>query len=111
MSGRDPRLVVAHERAQALARVAKREVKEQRDRVERVRREIAAKTRVATSQRMADRQAVLQGRMTMREALLRDAKRGRSGARGAAGNDLAEAQSRLAIEQANLEAVVLGDGD
>lgn len=98
VSGRDPRLVVAHERAQALARVAKREAKDQRDVVEKVRRELSAKTRMATSQRAADRQAVLQGRMTMREALTRDSKRGRGPARAHGPLRPGEARPRVSAD-------------
>ena len=103
VSGKDPRLVVAHERAQALARVAKRDVKEQRGRVEQVQRKIAGFRKRDASQRMADRQAVLAGRMTMREALLRDAKRGKGGK--ARDGEMGALLDRLDREQAKLRAL------
>lgn len=80
VSGRDPAKVVAHERLQAEARVAKEKVDRAQQEVDRLKglsRERLGARRQAAG---ADQSAVLAGRMDPKTALLRDAKRGRAGA-------------------------------
>lgn len=83
VSGRDPRGVIAHERAVALSRVAQREVRDQRGVVKKISDELLRKTGAAGSQRMSDRAALVAGTMDMKTALTRDSKRGRRGTKAA----------------------------
>lgn len=78
VAGRDVRATVQYERAQAHARIAKDEVKSARAAVESVRSRLHRHQGAAQQQRAADRAAVAEGRMSMKTALRRDAKRGKA---------------------------------